>query len=293
MNANTGNAGYLPGTGFFAGTGIVPQLVLVLVVLLIMHIVFFSAESLYKAYKQYNKSSVDILPYTYSAEGKSYVFTQRPGQPNSLPISFSDNERTGIEFSYSFFIFVNPSSFNTDSTSGVSGLMHVFHKGYAKQFPLLGPGVYMLEDSNTMRIYMNSNATWDNHIDVSNFPVKKWVHVALVARANGMEVYINGDLSKRIVFSGGSAYQNFQDLIVFSQRRPQMPTTDSNGQTTSTNIQVKGAFRGMLSRLRYFNYALSYTEIAALVSEGPSERVESQSQDQPPYLVDTWWTQTY
>jgi hypothetical protein len=292
MNSNTGNAGYLPGTGFLVGTGIVPQLVLILVLLAVLYITFFAAETLYKSYKQYNKSVVSILPNTYNSENKGYEFTQEPGKPNSLPLSLSDNERTGIEFSYSFYIFVNPSSFRPDTDSTVSKLLHVFHKGFATQFPLLGPGVYMAADSNTMRVYMNSSASWDNHIDISNFPVKKWVHIALVSRANGMEIYVNGDLSKRITFSGGSAYQNFQNIHVFSDVPALMPTT-TDGITNTTNIRVDGVFRGMLSRLRYFNYAISYTEIASLVSEGPSDKVESQMMDQPPYLVDNWWTQTY
>lgn len=294
MNSNTGNSGALPGTSFLTGTGIVPQLVLTLVILAITYITFFAGETLYKAFKQYNKSVVDILPHTYNAEGKTYTFSHKPDQPNSLPLSFSDNERTGIEFSYSFYIYVNPSSFTSDGNMEVNKLLHVFHKGYPKQYPLLGPGVYMAQDTNTMRIYMNSSASWDNHIDVPNFPVKKWVHIALVARANGMEIYVNGDLSKRVVFSGGAAYQNFQDIIVFSQRKLTLPITDSQGiNDNSANISIDGAFRGQLSRLRYFNYAISYTEIAALVSEGPSPKVETQSQDQPPYLVDTWHTQTY
>jgi hypothetical protein len=49
--------------------------------------------------------------------------------------------------------------------------------------------------------------------------------------------------------------------------------------------------KGMLSRLLYFNYALSFTEINALMNQGPSKQIASAQGGMPaPYLEDTWWT---
>jgi hypothetical protein len=287
MNANT----YMPGNdgGIIGGSSIVGQLVTVLIFLIVLYVIYFGAEGLYRSYSSYNKSVVDLMPITYSSEAKSYVISQNPRDSGAKPISLSDNERTGIEFSYAFFIYINPSGFRQEE-----GLMHVFHKGYSKQYPLLGPGVYIKSNENTLRCYMNSTATWNSYCDVENIPVQKWVHVAIVGRANGMEIYINGDLAKRMTFAGGVPYQNYQDIYVFSQRTVQMLGDDVTGTNKVASLDGKsfrvfGAFRGMLSCLRYFNYALSYTEIAAMISEGPSKKMESQSQDQPPYLVDNWW----
>ena len=276
-----------------SGTGIVPQLVVVLILLVALYVLFFSFEGLWRAFRRYDKAVVELMPYTYSSESKSYIIAQDPADPTANPIQPSDNERTGIEFSYSFFIYVNPSSFRNED-----GLLHVFHKGYSGQYPLLGPGVYMKANSNTMRVYMNSTATWNQYCDVDNFPVQKWVHVAIVCRAGGLEIYINGDVAKRMPFSGGVPYQNFQDFYVFSQRTKQIAGDDMTGSNTNPSLQgqsfrVFGAFRGSLSRLVYFNYAMSYTEINSMMNDGPSKRVESQSQDQPPYLVDTWWSTNY
>lgn len=277
-----------------SGTGVVAQLVVVLILLVALYVLFFSAEGLYRAFRRYDKAVVELMPYTYSSESKSYIIAQDPNDPTAKPIQLSDNERTGIEFSYSFFIYVNPSSFRNDE-----GLLHVFHKGYSSQYPLLGPGVYMKANTNTMRVYMNSTATWNQYCDVENFPVQKWVHVALVCRAGGMEVYINGDVAKRMPFTGGVPYQNFQDFYVFSQRVPRqiigddMTGTNTNASARGQSFRVFGAFRGSLSRLVYFNYAMSYTEIASILNDGPSKRVETQGADQPPYLVDTWWSTNY
>jgi hypothetical protein len=43
---------------------------------------------------------------------------------------------------------------------------------------------------------MNTSSTWNNYVDVENIPVKKWVHVVVMARDNSIEVYINGNISK-------------------------------------------------------------------------------------------------
>ncbi len=277
-----------------SGTGVVPQIIMAVVILLVIHIVLIGAETIFRAYKSYDKAVVDLMPLTYSAENKSYIISQDPADPNSKPINLSDNERTGIEFSYSFHVFINPSTF----ASGTDGLAHIFHKGYSRQYPLLGPGVYMKTNTNCMRVYMNSATDWNNYVEIDNFPVQKWVHVAVVGRANGMEVYVNGDLSKRLSFQGSVPYQNFGNFYVFSQRNFQLTCDDSTGSCQINSLKgkslvIKGAMNGLLSRLRHFNYALSYSEIAALVREGPNPKMDSQDQNKPPYLVDTWWTTSY
>ncbi len=298
MNAAS-NTGGLPGSGFLTGTGFVNQLVYALILIVILHITFFAAEKLYKAYASYGKSYVDLMPMTYSATDREYTLTQDPTvdaagrlNPNYKPIALSDNERTGIEFTYSFFIFVNPTTFNSNSD-----LLHVFHKGFSKQYPLLGPGVYMMGNENTMRVYMNSTTSWSTHVDVPNLPVQKWVHVAIVCRAGGLEIFINGDLKNKVNFSGGVPYQNFQDIVVFSQRHIEIPSGDTDTPVATSVrpvLRVNGAFQGLLSRLRYFNYAISYNQLAAMMNEGPSSQMASALEgNKPPYFVDTWWTTNY
>lgn len=280
--------------GFLTGKGFLPEMVLALVILLILHILFFAAEMLYRQYKAYDKSVVELLPLTYSAENKTYTVSQNPFDTDGNPISLSDNERSGIEFSYHFHIYVNPNTFKADPTKS---LLHVFHKGYSHQYPLLGPGVYMLSNENKMRIYMNAVDNWNKYCEVENFPVQKWVAVAIVMRENALEVFINGDLKTRMPFTGSTPYQNYQHIYAFSQRQVLYAGDDAAGTNPIRSIKgthrVTGPFTGMLSRLRYFNYSLSYTEIAALMREGPNPKVADSSADKPPYFVDTWWTTSY
>lgn len=280
--------------GFLTGKGFLPETVLALVILLILHILFFAAEMLYRQYKAYDKSVVELLPLTYNAENRSYTISQNPFDSDGNPVSLSDNERSGIEFSYHFQIYVNPSTFRQDPTEG---LMHVFHKGYGRQYPLLGPGVYMLSHENKMRIYMNAVDNWNKYCEVENFPVQKWVAVAIVMRENALEVFVNGDLKTRMPFTGSTPYQNYQHIYAFSNRQLLFAGDPQTGNNPMCSIKgthrVIGAFAGMLSRLRYFNYALSYTEIAALMKEGPNPKMAESGADRPPYFVDTWWTTSY
>jgi hypothetical protein len=199
-----------------------------------------------------------------------------------LPLS--DNERTGAEFTYSFFLWINPNSFKEHD-----GLLHIFHKGHPNPFPLMGPGVFLKNNENKLRVYMNSSKTWNNYIDVENIPVKKWVHICIIARNNAVEIYINGNIAKKLNMEGGTLYQNFGNLYLFkSNSMPSIssPTVPSAG---SEPFDIKGTYSGSLSNLYYFSYALSYTEIQSVIAEGPSAKTETRNEDAPPYLADNWW----
>lgn len=110
--------------GFLAGRGIVPQLLLALVLALTLYILLMVLEVLYKTFAYLNGTRIDILPLTCQSERKSRTIVQNPHIPQHTLLPFSDNERSGLEFTYTFFMYVNPSSFRTEE-----GLLHIFHKG--------------------------------------------------------------------------------------------------------------------------------------------------------------------
>jgi hypothetical protein len=272
---------------YVLGTGIVPQILLALALATILYIILMSLELVYKSLRQVTGTRVDLIPFTVSAADKPREFEQDPSTRNAKLLPLSDNERSGAEFTYSFYLWVNPSSFRQEE-----GLLHILHKGHPKPFPLLGPGVFLKSNTNTLRVYMNSSKTWNNFIDVENIPVKKYVHVAIVARSNAIEVYINGNLAKKLNMDGAVLYQNFGNLYVFSQR-PCVLSTAIRSLNSDSPMQIFGTYNGNLSNLVYFSYAVSYTELQSLVAEGPSKRTESTTEEAPPYLEDAWWTQSY
>ena len=109
-------------------------------------------------------TKVNVLALTVNAEDKPREFEQNPAARRPMLLPMSDNERTGVEFSYAFFLWVNPASFGNDE-----GLKHIFHKGNPTPFPLMAPGVFMKNNTNTLRVYMNSSKTWNNYIDIDTF----------------------------------------------------------------------------------------------------------------------------
>ena len=63
----------------------------------------------------------------------------------------------------------------------------------------------------------------------------------------------------------------------------------------SIDFKVDGAIKGMVSRVSYYAYALSYAQIDELLRSGPSNKVINPggavtSFVAPPYLRDDWWT---
>lgn len=284
-NSSTNSKSYLLGAGFFS------QVLLALALLTVIFVLFITFEYLYVLFLKIGTRNVQLLPYTVTAEDKQIIFRQDTTKyPDAKQLPFSDNERSGVEFTYSFYLFVNPSTFKGDDV-----LHHVFHKGFTSQWPLMGPGVFIKGNANTMRVIMNTYENPYTHIDIENIPVRKWFHCAVICRKNGLEIYINGNLSKKLPFKGTLPYQNFQDLILFSQNNLTVSKTgaaclkDIDGDT----LRFSGAFSGNLSNLVYLAYAASFTEIQTLMNFGVSKKTVTQSQDVPPYLTDTYWTSSY
>lgn len=254
----------------------------------LVYVVLTMSEAMYLYFNRLHMNRRELLPYTYNTDNKSITIAQNPNVKDSKPTALSDNERSGVEFSYSFYLYVHPSTFREHY-----GLLHLFHKGYAQPFPLMGPGVFMRSDTNTLRVYMNTFKGWNQYVEVQNIPVSKWVHLTIVCQDHALEIYVNGNLSRKMSFDGYAPYQNYQDIVCFSQRTmtltsSQIPSVDEHG------FKTFGAMKGMMSRLTHFNYALTYGEIQQLMNEGPSSEMDSSlMNDKPPYLADTWWSQSY
>ena len=81
-----------------------------------------------------------------------------------------------------------------------------------------------------------------------------------------MDVYINGFLKKRIMLQG-IPKQNFGNLYV-------------------TNF---GGFSGYISRMRYYDWAIKYSNIDSHLSTGPDTTLPESTRQKPPYLTPYWW----
>jgi hypothetical protein len=213
-----------------------------------------------------------------------------------MTLPFSDNQMTGIEFSYSGFIYISD---DTQDSTGTAGWKTIFYKGYETgPFPLCAPGVFVSNTSNTsdnkgpvLRVVMNTYKNPFTHVDITNIPINKWVHVVLNCIDRGMDIYMNGTLANRMSFKDTLPYQNYEDIILFSPVNSTL--LGQGGNPTSLGgetFNLAGAFNGYFSRLTYTRYALSPIEIQNLMNTGPSPIKQNTNLQLPPYTSDDWWT---
>jgi len=148
---------------------------------------------------------------------------------------------------------------------------------------------------------MNCYDTWNNYSEVENIPVDKWFHLVISCKGNTLYIYINGNLKSKIALSGNTPpYQNYGDVYAFSPRKLTLNTSNtasllkdpefSGPQPMRTQLNFDGTATGMISRVYYFGYALTYTEIQSMMNVGPSSVIKGPDMSITPYLSDTWWT---
>lgn len=267
------------------------QIVESLITVGVYFLVLFTAEVVYSMVRSRGQRLVSLVETTVDSSDKMMQIRQDIRKyRDAKPIGLSVNERTGIEFAYSFFLYVEPRTFS----SGTEVFKHVFHKGYSEPWPLMGPGVFISGKTNTMRIVMNTYKAPFTYVDVTNIPVEKWFHVVINCYKGGLDVFVNGYLANRLNFADSIPYQNYGDVYLFlpqSINTIRGPAISAMSQgDMNMNFDIEGAFSGFLSRLTYARYALSTPEIQSLLNAGPSKEIEKKNMQEPPYLADNWWT---
>lgn len=208
---------------------------------------------------------------------------QDPKDTDAVTLMRSNNKQSGIEFTWSTWLYITDLSGNTASSSTQPTYQHIFNKG-DNNYNASGiantnnaPGLYLLKSNNpTLHVVMN-NVTSDNSmesINVDNLPLKKWFHVAIRMQNKNMDVYINGIITGRLTFTNVPK-QNYQDVYICQN----------------------GGFSGSLSNLRYYDSALNIFDINNIVLNGPntkpssvSDELSSASTSGYTYLSSSWYT---
>jgi Concanavalin A-like lectin/glucanases superfamily len=274
-----------------------PSMVFQLVITLVGLVVIYGVMTLVdKSMNAYNSASQANAVLIQDTTQDTSIIPQslQSGAPLIYP---SSNQPGGRVFSYSCFLNIAADTFTNSSaasscsagasSNGVSStvLKHIFSKGTAKSFPLMAPGVFCRGDKNTLRIYMNTTNSWDNHVEVDNIPIAKWFHMVITLDGKYMKVYINGNVASAIQFHTVPQL-NIGPVFIFNNR--QFPDGTSLVQK---DFVVNGAAKGMISRLQYFAYTLNASQIDNLYRQGPSSKIMGSTVTQlVPYTAETWWT---
>jgi len=215
---------------------------------------------------------------------KFVIIPQDPKDSKSITLLRSNNQRDGLEFTYSVWIFIDDLTYT--QALGTAG--HIFHKGSEKYddkgiaSPNNGPGLYLDKDKNALIVKMNTfpcapgtpdsscigGNVMEEQVMVNDIPLNKWVNVILRVDGMKLDVYVNGTIAVRHQFKNVPK-QNYGKVFVNMNR----------------------GFSGMISSLRYFNRALSATEIMDIVRGGPNMEMDDSMNIFPPYFSLRWYFQ--
>jgi hypothetical protein len=231
-------------------------------IVVLLYVGLATAEFIYKSIMALWVDKVELFPDTYASGTRMFTAIQNPHNPAAKTVNLSDNQRSGVEFSYAMFVYLKSECF----ASGEQKLLHILHKGYNKPYPLMAPGIFTWGHKNVIRIFMNCYDSWNNWSEVENIPVDKWFHLVVSCKGNTIFIYVNGSLKQKVNLSGNTPpYQNYGDVYLFNPRKlaisKSITTSLANdvefkGTGSNSSLQFGGAATGMVSRVYYFSYAL-------------------------------------
>jgi hypothetical protein len=230
----------------------------IVIVLLVILAIFYVARYLLNKYQDTMYSSPYLLEGTKNGK-HALVISQDPANPSYIPMPKSEGQ-DGIQFTYDFWLMIE----NFEYKSGE--WKHLFHKGNASSYPNRAPGVWIHPKTNALRVYMNTQDNILEHVDITNVPIRKWLHVAVVLDDANMDVYVNGYLKTRKLLTSVPKLNNGDFWC-----------------------NMFGGFEGYLAKIRYYARAITASEIAENVRNGPGNSACIDTGQVPPYLDDDWW----
>ena len=195
-----------------------------------------------------------------------------PNIKGAKPISRSVNENGGLEFTWSTWLFVDDLDYMKGSYK------HVFHKGNddfkttgdfkGLNYPNNAPGLYFTPKGNNMVVVLNTFNDIVERITIENIPMNKWYNVTIRVESQNVDIYVNGTIVNRHILKD-VVRQNYDKVY----------------------MSMNGGFSGYTSDLWYYDYALSTSELQALVDKGPNMTLlgDSMMDGVPKYFSLSWF----
>jgi hypothetical protein len=229
----------------------------------------------------FSKPLSNVFLISGTANGANeFTIPQDPKNKDSKIISRSNNELTGIEFTWCTWIYIN------DVPNPETGhrYLHIFNKGNAEYNEDTGiatvdngPGLYFDTSGNQLTVIMNTVSAQNPYqlVEVPGIPLRKWFHCAIRMENKVLDVYVNGIIVSRLIMQDVPK-QNYMDV----------------------HICKNGGFNGNLADLQYFNRALSVFELNNIVVWGRNTSAASGSSASdatgyPYYLSNLWYSTKY
>lgn len=251
------------GSTYLSSNSVVGKLVFVIMVVIVFVLLF--QVGLYLIV-WYNSPPKDPFLIKGMLDGShKMTIKQDPSNADSVQILRSNNDDAGAAFTWSLWLYIQDFDINNGE------FYHVFSKGdenfaggdKGQAAVNNAPGLYLGKPGDattaappagknnqgiTLRVKMDSVKVYDAkvYVDVPNMPIRKWVHVALRLENTVFDVYVNGQISGRLLLSY-IPKQNYSDVL----------------------IHHNGGFKGKTSDLRYYSRSLNIFQIQRIVDRGP------------------------
>lgn len=260
----------------------VGQLALSIIVFVLVIWIFGYVFSYTRRFIKTYKGTVKILPGFKNAD-TSYFISNNPNDNSYMKLPRAYNEDKGVTFTYNFWMLIDKWSIRQGQ------LKHVFNKGNALQVnsdsdkdfdvPLLNaPGCYLDRTDNKLFVVMNTynnpgrkGTDKDKYKDetealtVDNIPINKWIAITIMLDGQILSVYKNGYLQKTVTLKDYPR-QNSSPL----------------------RINEGDGYSGYISKLTYYNYPISQSEIESYVNSGPTDSNCIKGKDIPSYMSTTY-----
>ena len=264
------SSSFLSSNTIVAKFAFIVLVIIVFVLLLNLGIIFLS-----------QLSGPDSNPYLINgmiSGGTQRTITQDPSDRNSKPIARSNNQSSGLEFTYTSWIYIEDIGQTGASTISYR---HIFNKGDNTYDDLTGislnngPGLYLENpgqdspEKAKLLIVMDSYEG-KNDIEIDDIPIKKWVCVVIRAQNTVMDVYINGSIANRLILDEVPK-QNYYNM----------------------QVAQNGGFNGQLSNLRYYQIALNIFEIKQILEDGPNLNADVSTSGYYNYLSNLWYSSKF
>ena len=252
-------------SSFLDSNGIVAKVVFLIMVIILFVFLFYIIVSLIGYFTSPSENPILINGQMNGNNGQ-IIIPQNPANKGAKTIIRSNNEDTGIEFTWSVWLqYTGQSTAGTPTNTSIK-YSPVFVKGDCSLTSTTsfcsvnhGPGLYFyVTDSIHLATLMDtvsspaSKMTINDTtqiIDISNLPVNQYFHLGIRCQGVNVDTYINGTIIKRQNL-GNVPKQNFYDVFV----------CPNNG------------FPGYLSNLQYFSRALTVVELNTIYQSGPNKK---------------------
>jgi len=230
--------------------------VVFILILLVVGVLLFNYIISLVLYFKYPSNSPHLIDGMVDTKDAEMKITQNPHDSSAKTILISENEDKGLEFSWSFWIYLEDLDYRRGE------LKNVFVKGdnlYQAQKDEDGvpveiddinniinsPGVYLTPYDNKMMFVFNTYDKVIEKFEVDNIPMKKWVNVIIKCENKTIDIFMNTAFVKRYKLSS-LPRQNYNNVYIGKNK----------------------GFAGYVSNLWYFNYGLGTREIGNIYRDG-------------------------